>query len=88
MSWITNINSITWAANPSVNQSVDVKYRQGGTSGAYTDAGIVVFAPDGTIVGATPFQITGINDSWASIDIDFVNQCSMVDHSQTFTKPV
>lgn len=87
MSWITNINSIAWVVNPSVNQNIDIKYREGGTAGAFTPAGTVIFAPDGTIVGATPFQILSISDSWASIEVDYVNECSATDFLVTYTKP-
>lgn len=87
MSWITNITTITWVVNPSANQIVDLGYRQGGTSGAYTSVGSVTFAPDGTIVGTTPFQITGIDDTWTSIQVNAVNECSGTSFLATFNKP-
>lgn len=86
MSWMLNISSVVWVINPSINQNVDIKYRQGGTSGIFTSAGTAVFGPSGAIVGAS-FQITGIDNTWASIEIDTVNECSSADVYTTFTKP-
>lgn len=88
MSWILNITSIAWVANPSGNQIVDISYREGGTGGAFTSAGTATFDSAGNIVGTpNPFQITGIDDAWASIEIDTVNECNSTDVYTTFDKP-
>lgn len=88
MSWITNITTISWVTNPSVNQTVNFSYREGGTSGAFTSAGSATFAPDGSIVGSpNPFQITDIDDAWTSIEVDAVNPCNGTVVSTTFNKP-
>lgn len=88
MAWVVKINSLAWVADPSGNQTVFVSYREGGTAGAFTASGAIFFASDGTISGTpNPYIISGISDAWASIEVDFVNQCSMVDYLQTFTKP-
>lgn len=88
MSWILNITSITWVVNPSVNQTVNISFRQGGTSGAFTSAGTATFDSSGNIVGTpNPFQITAISDAWTSIEVDTVNACNSTDVLTTFNKP-
>lgn len=88
MSWQIKITSINWTVAPSGNQTVDISYRQGGSSGAYTTSGTAVFDASGAIVGTPdPFIIGGIDDSWTSVEVKSVNECNSVDVSTTFNKP-
>lgn len=88
MSWLINITSINWAAPPVSNQTVDVSYRHGGTSDAFTAAGSITFKPDGTINGTpNPFVISNIDDTWTSVEVDSVNTCNGTHVVTTFNKP-
>lgn len=88
MSWLYKLTSIAFAAPPTGNQSVDISFRQGGTSGAFTTPATVIFKPDGTINGIpNPYIITGIDDSWTTMDIKSTNQCNGIDVITTVNKP-
>ena len=76
--WSAEISAASFAAtpNPPVNQYVDIFYRQGGSTGAYTFAGNITFDSTGAIVSTpNPFVISGLDDSWGYIEIKAVNQC-------------
>jgi len=88
MSWLININTVTWVVPPTGTQPVDISYREGGSTGYFTSAGTITFNPDGTINGTpNPFQITGISDAWLSVEVQSVNTCNGVDVLKTFNKP-
>ena len=88
MSWITKITSINLATIPGVNQLIYVSYREGGTASAFSPAGTITCAPTGAIVSTpSPFVIASIPDAWASIDVQYVNQCNGIEVFQTFIKP-
>lgn len=86
--WQLNINSINWTTPPITNQTVDISYREGGSSAYFTLAGTVIFKPDGTISGTpNPFVISDISDAWATLEVQMVNECNGLDVTQTFNKP-
>lgn len=88
MSWLLKIASINFAAPPTGNQTVQISYRQGGTSGAFSTPVSVTFNPDGTINSTpNPYIISAIDDSWNSIDVKSVNTCNSMEVLKTFFKP-
>lgn len=88
MSWLVNINSIIWEVPPYGNQSVDISYREGGTSGYWISSGTIVFAPAGSIVGIPdPFVIPDLPDYWDSVEVQAINECNEIEFLKTFDKP-
>lgn len=88
MSWLYKLTSMNFEAPPTGNQSVDISFRKGGTTDAFSSPVTVVFKPDGTINGLpNPYIITGIDDSWATIDIKSTNQCNGIDVITNVAKP-
>ena len=86
--WQLNISSINWSTPPITDQTVDIAYREGGSTAYFTTDGSAVFKPDGTINGTpNPFVISDIDDAWASIEIRMINECNEIEVFQTFNKP-
>lgn len=89
MSWKVVITSLPMNPAPtsSVNQTVALSYREGGTTGSFTNFGNVTVAPDGSIVSPSTLAITGLSDSWASVEVKAVNNCGNPPFIETFERP-
>lgn len=90
MSWKVIITSLPMspAPMPSVNQTIALSYRQGGTTGSFTSFGTsVTVSPTGSIVSPTTLAITGLSDSWDSVEIKAVNSCGTTAYTETFERP-
>jgi hypothetical protein len=77
--WEIAINGVNYVTTPTpgANQTIEIQYREKFSLGAYTIAGTIVCAPDGSLVSTpNPFLITGIPDSWRGVEIKTINRCN------------
>lgn len=88
--WETYISACTYSINPipGNNQIVDIYYREGGTSGAFTFVGTITFSSSGAVLSTpNPFVISSLPGTWLSVQIKAVNQCGGDDYLVTRNNP-